>query len=352
MLPLISSDYQSFRQLSRAEIKSFGNISDYNQQLAQLKLNCPHYRHDVTVYLLNLTQILQSANSYSTALKERENNYSQLPTIKKIAHIIRKFIDSLYRIDSKIAILQQSLPTLINAAEQARKEANEALTPEELKAENEAVATKLELVGRVKQYLEQNPSAKGDRTASAVNAYVLNKFNRLNAGINVALPHFYHSTKDCFFDKIVKERQIKQSSNGAAGPGVYISTNIEVGYGPFAFAVDATAVDAPAKYFEGRKYHKGGMGKHNSLWISVGKDIKLAPSTIAHTTVEDLKNCKTISARLANHKFNVPVVTREVSYRITDVFEKVVPTRQISKLWKDATKYLTYQLPPNLTSTL
>lgn len=328
---LTNSDYQSFRQLSTLQINALTNISNPQGSLDSLKQNAPHYRHDIAVIAQNLNQIQQSVNSYSAISSAKSANYSNLSTIKKIQFLVRKFINFLNKTDFKVKTLQKSLPTLISAATSARSEADQALTAEELKAETESITKKLDLVNRVRQrLLQDNSNPKWNRTAREVNAYIQNKFNRLNHGIDVALPDFYHSTKDGYFDSIIKDKKIKQSTDGKQGPGVYISTNIEYFFGPYAFTLETSAVNYPAKFESGMP----NIGRSNSIWICVREDIKVMPITVAHITVKSSKERRSMDGRLRKLQLDTPVVTRKTSYCINDLFDKV-QKRQLPKSWQN-----------------
>lgn len=170
-----------------------------------------------------------------------------------------------------------------------------------------------------------------------VQDYFQKTLEKLQQGVNVPLPDYYHATKTSNGAKgIIGKKLIIQSTGGHSGPGVYISTNNEghYGYGPYTFAIDqAILKNTSAKYFIGRTAIPP-LDIYDSLWIAVLKNIPVAENTIAFIDTSDAKQIPFLKGQLSASKLNIEVIERTTSDAIRKVFDATTEIRETpSKKW-------------------
>jgi hypothetical protein len=320
MLSFINNYNYDFRELKFSEARELKKTSvespeNLTHSLSTLKLDSSSTAYQITN--LNMT-----VNAY---WKE----HSQMSLLRKIFNIFTTY---------KARALQKHLPNLINAIANTRLE-------EDLKGEGEVIQEKISLLGRVQAELAKE--WRFSKTAKQVNAYFQYKMMCLQQGLNVALPFpsYYHCTKEIHFDNLVQSKQIKQTA-AACGFGAYISTNIEYqSYGPYAFALEGNTVESlRATYVIGDNDHD--PRPFESVWIRVTHDIPVNRKTIAHITVGNLSEHFSMVTRIKRLGLYVPVLTREASYKIDDLFQKIVPQRQFTAQWTNLNNYDT--MPANI----
>lgn len=149
---------------------------------------------------------------------------------------------------------------------------------------------------------------------------------KLQKGLNVPLPDFFHATR-AGLESILQTKTIRQSINGAAGPGTYMSCNNEGhnGYGPYAFAIDESIlVNTQAKFFTGRQPN-GDV--YFSLWAAVLKDIPIQEETIAYidTASNDVER---VTALVVAQNLNIEVMDRSISDSIRRIFDLSTKRRE------------------------
>lgn len=196
-----------------------------------------------------------------------------------------------------------------------------------------AVAEKQE---RVEDAIKQIKITAG--VDKKVSEYFQKTITKLQQGINVPLPDFFHATRGGL-ENIIHTKTIQQSTSGAAGPGTYMSCNNEghIGYGPYAFAIDeGILVNTHAKFFTGRQPN-GDV--YFSLWAAVQKDIPILENTIAYidTASNDVER---VTALLKAQNLHIEVLDRSVSDAIRRIFDlstqrREAPSFNWSKLKND-----------------
>lgn len=209
-----------------------------------------------------------------------------------------------------------------------------------------AIAEKQERVVRAINYIN---------TAGNINQNVRDYFERvlqkLKAGVNVPLPDYFHATEDGF-SGIISSKTIKQSIDGRVGAGTYMSSNNEgdLGYGPYAFAIDSgTLIDTKARFFQPFSRDRGN-NVFDSLWTAVLKDIPVAGNSIAFidTRNNDIAHVKEL---LAKQSLDIEVVDRKTSEEILRVFDLSTEKRELPSFeWKYA--YEDYSKPVDMKQCL
>lgn len=159
-----------------------------------------------------------------------------------------------------------------------------------------------------------------------VSDYFNKTLAKLQHGINVPLPDFFHATR-AGLESIIQTKTIRQSTSGVAGPGTYMSCNNEghFGYGPYAFAIDESIlVNTQAKFFTGRQPN-GDV--YFSLWAAVLKDIPILEDTIAYidTASNDVER---VTALVKAQNLNIEVIDRSVSDNIRLIFDLSTKRRE------------------------
>ena len=159
-----------------------------------------------------------------------------------------------------------------------------------------------------------------------VSEYFQKTLTKLQHGINVPLPDFFHATR-AGLENIIQTKTILQSTSGAAGPGTYMSCNNEghIGYGPYAFAIDeGILVNTQAKFFTGRQPN-GDV--YFSLWAAVLKDIPILEDTIAYidTASDDVEH---VTALVKAQNLNIEVIDRSISDSIRRIFDLSTKRRE------------------------
>ncbi len=172
----------------------------------------------------------------------------------------------------------------------------------------------------VKEGLQQHPISAG--ADAKVHEYFQRTLVKLQQGINVPLPDYYHATRKHQLNGIVETQTIQQSMEGSAGAGTYVSTKNEGdnGYGPHAFAIDQSClVDSRAQFF---------APQSDKIWIAVKKDIPIKEETVAFIDTS-LGDEPSVKAKLQEKKLNIQVVDRRTSERIQKIFELSTQRREL-----------------------
>lgn len=161
--------------------------------------------------------------------------------------------------------------------------------------------------------------------------YFQNALKKLQLGINVPLPDYFHATR-AGLEGIVKSQKILQSVNGLTGPGTYMSCNNEGnhGYGSHTFAIDeGCLVDTKALFRTGRHPQ---TNVFFSLWASVLKDIPIADNTIAFidTAIDDVPY---VQALLEEQNLHIPIVDRKTSEEILRIFDLTTKRRELPSFY-------------------
>jgi cardiolipin synthase len=159
-----------------------------------------------------------------------------------------------------------------------------------------------------------------------VSEYFQKTLTKLQQGINVPLPDFFHATR-AGLESIIQSQTIRQSSSGYAGPGTYMSCNNEghIGYGPYAFAIDERIlVNTQANFFTGRQPN-GDV--YFSLWAAVLKDIPVLEDTIAYidTASNDVER---VTALVKAQNLEIEVMDRTISDGIRQIFDLSTKRRE------------------------
>ena len=150
-----------------------------------------------------------------------------------------------------------------------------------------------------------------------INAYFDRLITRLTEGQTVLIPSVYHATKS-FFELILTDGSIKQSNDGASGPGIYASTNQENGYGNYAFALDARI----AKLFKAQFFPCVNFPERNNIKSAFPSvyfcfkvtRIPVNVHTTAHLVVPDHEN--------ASEREGIPVLHQTQSDLVHLCFEQ------------------------------
>jgi len=178
-----------------------------------------------------------------------------------------------------------------------------------------------------------------------VSEYFQKTLTKLQHGINVPLPDFFHATR-IGLENIIQTKTIRQSTSGVEGPGTYMSCNNEghIGYGPYAFAIDeGILVNTQAKFFTGRQPN-GDV--YFSLWAAVLLDIPILENTIAYidTASNDVEYVK---ALIKAQNLSIEVIDRSLSDSIRLIFDLSTKRRETPSFDWSKLKYGDY-LPKNM----
>jgi phospholipase D-like protein len=178
-----------------------------------------------------------------------------------------------------------------------------------------------------------------------VSDYFHKTLAKLQQGINVPLPDFFHATR-AGLESIIQTKTIRQSTSGAAGPGTYISCNNEgqIGYGPYAFAIDESIlVNTQAKFFTGRQPN-GDV--YFSLWAAVLKDIPTLEDNIAYidTASNDVER---VTELVKAQNLHIEVMDRSISDSIRRIFDLSTKRRETPSFGWSKLKNEDY-LPKNM----
>jgi phosphatidylserine/phosphatidylglycerophosphate/cardiolipin synthase-like enzyme len=205
-----------------------------------------------------------------------------------------------------------------------------------------AIAEKQERVENALRYIKN----RGDIDHPVYN-YFQKTLKKLQSGINVPLPDYFHATRSGL-ESIIASQNILQSKTGFTGSGTYISCNNEgdQGYGSHTFAIDeGCLVDTIGTFRTGRHPI---TNVFFSLWASVLKDIPVTEENIAFidTSADDVAYVK---ALLEKQNLNIDVVTRNTAETILKIFDATTKRRELpSFLWKkyDSQDYLPQNMYP------
>jgi len=191
-----------------------------------------------------------------------------------------------------------------------------------------AIAEKQEKIESAIQYVKT--AAKVDQK---VQDYFLHVLGKLQSGINVPLPNYFHATREGL-ESIIQSKTILQSKTGFTGPGTYISCNNEGnhGYGSHTFAIDEGCLaDTNAFYRTGRHPL---TNVYYSLWASVLKDISINENCIAFidTSADDVLYVQSL---LEEQDLAILVVDRATSENILRIFDLTTKRRELpSFFWQ------------------
>jgi hypothetical protein len=186
--------------------------------------------------------------------------------------------------------------------------------------------------------------------------YFENTLRKLQAGINVPLPDYFHATRHGV-KSIIENQKIWQSwdLDNSAGHGTYMSTNNEgdYGYGPHAFAIDAGVLKDSGGYYFGPI--SNGNNKFPGLWVAVHKSIPITQEVIAFVDVAN-GDSSDIKELLEKQKLNIEVVDRKTSHEISRIFDETTEKREVpsfSWYYADAPLYCWFSqekkaLPKNM----
>ena len=177
--------------------------------------------------------------------------------------------------------------------------------------------------------------------------YFQKTLKKLQSGINVPLPDYFHATKNGL-ESIIASQNILQSKTGFTGSGTYISCNNEGdhGYGSHTFAIDeGCLIDTIGTFRTGRHPI---TNIFFSLWASVLKDIPVSEETIAFidTSADDVSY---VRALLEKQNVNIDVIARNTAEAILKIFDVTTNRRELSSfLWKkyDSQDYLPQNMYP------
>lgn len=364
----LNPSIDSLNQLSPLQARKLANVSKFNARLVHLRTT--------NDYETNLHTISQSLNRIHARV-------GQCPSTKKMFIQIFKniFKNNLHttlnsaRYCYKIFYLRKSLPKLIasvnhevilifnsmdpNSLENEKSKLDPVSSPSSLQKQrkikalqelhSDLIANKWQAVNRVNDlFHSQNPDKSSwDQVAHEIDGYVQGKLNFLSIGQDVALPRFFHATQVQYWTAIIKSKKIMQT-HAALGFGAYVSTNDEscARYGPYTLALDESAI-YPYKgfYYRGRAsfIHK------NSVWVRMHRDIEITPKTVAHFVTNDPSKCQESYVKLIQElDCDIPVITREASNRIIQLFNQAVIRRDLPKTWKQLPYLLLKGLPKNV----
>lgn len=205
-----------------------------------------------------------------------------------------------------------------------------------------AIAEKQERVETAMQYIK-----KVGGVDQKVYDYFQKTLQKMQSGINVPLPDYFHATR-AGLEGIIASKSIIQSKTGVTGSGTYVSCNNEGdhSYGSHAFAIDESClVDTKGIFRTGRHPQ---TNVFFSLWASVSKDIPVSEDSIAFidTSVDDIPYVKNL---LEKQNLNIEVVSRDTSEGILKIFDMVTRRRELpSFFWNkfDSQDYLPQNMYP------
>lgn len=203
-----------------------------------------------------------------------------------------------------------------------------------------AIAEKQERVEKAIQHIK-NASGVDQK----VSAFFQKTLKKLQSGVNVPLPDYFHATS-AGLRSIIASQCILQSRTGLTGPGTYISCNNEGdhGYGSYTFAIDeGCLVNSKALFRTGR--HPV-TNVFFSLWASVLMDIAVNEKNIAYIDTS-AGDAVFVQALLKAQNLDIEVVDRKTSEEILRIFDITTKRRELpSFFWK---KFNVYDyLPQNM----
>ncbi len=179
-------------------------------------------------------------------------------------------------------------------------------------------------------------------TAEKVNEFFKAKSELLNDGHNVAVPFYYHATRGAV-DLIADSQNLKQSTFGVQGAGVYYSTHDESlsGYGDYTYALDPALVEPLVTTYQ----EHSGSTHQDAVWMCAKQDIKLDSTRVAYVIVPD---DGAIEQKLQkfwqNGEFYVDLIKRPVANWIHRCIQ-AVHVHSVPLLWKHNTQG--YRAPTN-----
>lgn len=189
-------------------------------------------------------------------------------------------------------------------------------------------------------FLGDNPEGGDwDYTARMINKYIMTKKDILSKTGDVTLPRFFHTTRVANLPLIIQSKKIKQM-NAPMGLGAYVSTGDEGGdlsaYGSKTFALTEEAIyPHPGSYFPA---HSSPVDK-KQLWVCVEHEINITEQTVAHFVAEDDEKCREDALTFLNSHYDIPIITREASQRITALFNQTLPRRDLPATWQGMPGY-------------
>ncbi len=186
-----------------------------------------------------------------------------------------------------------------------------------------AIAEKQERVENAIKLIQTTPKYQDEKVCG----YFRKVAAKLKEGINVPLPDYFHATR-AGLENIIRTETIKQSANGAAGPGTYVSCNNEgnFGYGHHAFAIDESCfIDTQGACFTGRMPNGEVF---YSLWVAVLKDIPILEKTIAFIDT-DLDDIPYVRALLEEQNLQIDVLDRKTGRLIHEIFDASTKRREL-----------------------
>ncbi len=204
------------------------------------------------------------------------------------------------------------------------------------------IAEKQERVDAALAYIKNTPG-----TDEKIKSYFQKTLEKLQSGINVALPDYFHATQ-AGLESIIASKTIVQSKTGLTGPGTYISCNNEGdhGYGSHTFAIDETClIDTQGMFRTGRHPI---TNVFFSLWVSVLKDIPVNEESIAFidTSADDIAQ---VQALLEKQNLCIEVVSRQTAEGILKIFDITTKRRELASFfWNkfDSRDYLPQNMYP------
>lgn len=308
MLAICSSDISSFRDFGIRHAKKLSNSKAALASLNNLKQD-PDTIIDLHTKLQSIEFTIQ--------------NY-------KHSSLLRKVIDFVTGNYFKLLFLQKSIPEIA-------AEVNKIATPLILKKKQQLI---LEVEKEFYKSESKNEQA-WDITARHVHEYIQGKrILLIDRKQDTPLPRWFHATKVANWNSIAKSKIIEQRS-AALGKGAFVSTNDEslYSYGPYTFALDSSAIEThQAAYYPSRESLKNEL--YASLWVRVEHDIILSPNTVAHFVVENAREVHEKGVELLTTlNLEVPVITREVSLRVHELFDRVLSKRHLPKAWRRHESY-------------
>lgn len=190
-----------------------------------------------------------------------------------------------------------------------------------------------------------------------VNNYFLNVMTKLERGVDVPLPDFFHGTRRNTLIPIIKSGNIKQFK-AQRGTGAFISTNDEglwPRYGPYTLAIDQSTLEDSEGHVHPPEAACGGSDADTyvSLWACVKMDIPVRDDTIAYLvapTEAEIPILKELLEKEAPNKLKVDILDRDTSNAIHRVFDSITPARELpSKKWIRNTNWNpTLPMPRNM----
>lgn len=275
-----------------------------------------------------------------------------LQFIKKL--ILRVILPYLIkRIDSAVAKLPKPIdylaqPTLEGSFSQNRVSLNYSTSLDEVvdrirKYFNENRTKLFDIVMPIGKYTWSLQQREKDLITieKEVNDYFNEKMRLISQSRSVALPFWYHATKEDNFMNIINSGKLIQKQANT-GIGVFFSTQDERiwGYGKytFVFGIDQDEVK-DVDYFQMKE----------RLWVRVKSDIPVSCDSLAHIVVESERDKRNIHKKLSeiggdkSSILKCPILTEIAS----DIICRCIQNSCIYTLpakWKKHAKYALYSL--------